>query len=135
MASRASVTGLSLPALTEILGSRTRALAARRWLFSARPVPQALPLERIPGVAPEAWQKLTSAADMPDWRLAERAVSVDGTIKYALELGNATIETVLIPAEDRSTVCVSSQSGCSRHCSFCATATLGFRRQLEAGEI
>ena len=45
------------------------------------------------------------------------------------------IETVLIPAEDRSTVCVSSQAGCTRHCVFCATATMGFRRQLSAGEI
>jgi 23S rRNA (adenine2503-C2)-methyltransferase len=135
MASRAPLTGLSLPALTEILGSRTRALATRRWLYgAARPVPEALP-ERIAGVAPAAWTELRSASEMPSWRLAERAVSVDGTIKYALELDKVTIETVLIPAEDRSTVCVSSQSGCTRHCSFCATATLGFRRQLTAGEI
>jgi len=42
---------------------------------------------------------------------------------------------VLIPAGERSTVCVSSQAGCTRHCVFCATATLGFRRQLSAGEI
>jgi len=45
------------------------------------------------------------------------------------------VETVLIPGPGRSTVCVSSQSGCTRHCQFCATATLGFTRPLAAGEI
>jgi 23S rRNA (adenine2503-C2)-methyltransferase len=42
---------------------------------------------------------------------------------------------VLIPADGRSTVCVSSQAGCSRDCAFCATAKIGFKRQLAAGEI
>jgi 23S rRNA (adenine2503-C2)-methyltransferase len=72
---------------------------------------------------------------MPSWHLVERSVATDGTIKYALDVAGATIETVLIPAETRSTVCVSSQSGCTRKCGFCATATLGFRRQLHADEI
>jgi 23S rRNA (adenine2503-C2)-methyltransferase len=125
---------LSLTALSEALGSRTRALAARRWLYSCRPVPAALP-ERIPGVTPEAWARVRDAAPLPSWRLVERAVSVDGTVKYALDVFGAGIETVLIPAQKRSTVCVSSQAGCSRSCGFCATATLGFRRQLMAGEI
>ena len=129
-----SFTGLSLDALSDLLGSRTRALAARRWLYACRPAPTLLP-ERIAGVTPAAWTGVREAAPLPAWRLLERAVSVDGTIKYALDVGGATIETVLIPAESRSTVCVSSQSGCSRKCAFCATATLGFGRQLAAGEI
>ncbi len=62
-------------------------------------------------------------------------LSVDGTLKLALEFGDATVETVLIPARGRSTVCVSSQSGCTRRCDFCATARLGFGRNLRAGEI
>jgi 23S rRNA (adenine2503-C2)-methyltransferase len=45
------------------------------------------------------------------------------------------VETVLIPSDGRSTVCVSSQSGCTRECRFCATATMGFARSLSAGEI
>jgi 23S rRNA (adenine2503-C2)-methyltransferase len=129
-----TLASLSLAGLSEILGSRTRALAARRWLYTCRPVPDAVP-DRIAGVAPKPWAELREAVVMPRWRLVERAVSVDGTIKYALDVAGATIETVLIPADARSTVCVSSQSGCSRKCGFCATATLGFRRQLTAGEI
>jgi 23S rRNA (adenine2503-C2)-methyltransferase len=128
------LTGWSLAALTRVLGSRTRALAVRRWLYGGGPPPDTLP-ERIPNVAPEPWRRLCDAATLPAWRLAERALSADGTIKYALEVAGTTVETVLIPADGRSTVCVSSQSGCTRSCGFCATATLGFRRQLTAGEI
>jgi 23S rRNA (adenine2503-C2)-methyltransferase len=129
-----SLNSLSLAALSEALGSRTRALAARRWLYTCRPVPTELPA-RIPQVAPEAWRRVRDAAPLSRWRLVERVLSVDGTAKYALDVEGASIETVLIPAETRSTVCVSSQSGCTRSCGFCATATLGFRRQLTAGEI
>jgi 23S rRNA (adenine2503-C2)-methyltransferase len=129
-----SLIDLSLASLTEVLGSRTRALAARRWLFSCHPVPHVVP-ERVTGIAPAAWSALRETASLPVWSLASRAVSADGTIKYALEVRSATIETVLIPTEGRSTVCVSSQSGCTRHCRFCATAELGFTRQLRAGEI
>ncbi|HET9315067.1 MAG TPA: 23S rRNA (adenine(2503)-C(2))-methyltransferase RlmN [Vicinamibacteria bacterium] len=128
------LTGLRLDALAALLGSRTRALAARRWLCEVRPVPAVLPA-RIPGVTPRAWAPVRTESPLPEWRLADRQESVDGTVKLALALREASVETVLIPAEERSTVCVSSQAGCTRHCVFCATATLGFRRQLDAGEI
>jgi 23S rRNA (adenine2503-C2)-methyltransferase len=129
-----TLTGLPLPALTSLLGSRTRALAARKWLFDARPVPTSLP-PHVPGVARRAWEAVLEQARLPEWRVADRQEAPDGTVKLALALPDAAVETVLIPAEERSTVCVSSQAGCTRHCVFCATATLGFRRQLDAGEI
>ncbi|PUE00447.1 MAG: 23S rRNA (adenine(2503)-C(2))-methyltransferase RlmN [Candidatus Sedimenticola endophacoides] len=60
----------------------------------------------------------------------------DGTHKWVLELecGNR-IESVYIPDGDRSTLCVSSQVGCSLDCSFCSTARQGFNRNLSAAEI
>ena len=129
-----TLTGLGLAELTALLGSRTRALAVRKWLFEARPLPEVLPL-RVPGVSLRAWHALRAAAPLPEWRVADRRAAPDGTTKIALALGPATVETVLIPSEGRSTVCVSSQAGCTQHCRFCATATLGFTRQLTAGEI
>ncbi len=60
---------------------------------------------------------------------------MDRTLKLALRFDAATVETVLIPGQGRSTVCVSSQAGCTRRCDFCATARLGFGRNLRAGEI
>jgi 23S rRNA (adenine2503-C2)-methyltransferase len=129
-----SFTSLPLPDLVALLGSRTRALAARRWLFDSRPLPAALP-DRIPGVSPEAWANVRETTTLPEWRVSEMRAAPDGTTKIALALQGATVESVLIPAKGRSTVCVSSQAGCTRHCQFCATATLGFSRQLTAGEI
>jgi 23S rRNA (adenine2503-C2)-methyltransferase len=125
-------TGLTLEELADRLGSRTRALAALRWLH-ARPSPVHELPPAIDGVTGAAWANVGCA--LPAWRVAERGVSADGTIKYALDLGGSAVETVLIPTAGRSTVCVSSQAGCSRNCAFCATARLGFGRHLEAGEI
>ena len=45
------------------------------------------------------------------------------------------VETVLIPAGNRATLCVSSQVGCSLDCSFCSTGKQGFQRDLSAAEI
>jgi 23S rRNA (adenine2503-C2)-methyltransferase len=86
-------------------------------------------------VSPEAWAKVRAAAELSLPRVAARQVASDGTVKYAFEVGEARFESVLIPAQGRSTLCVSSQAGCSRRCAFCATARLGLTRNLEAGEI
>lgn len=62
--------------------------------------------------------------------------SDDGTKKltYRLE-GGGVIESVLIPTEGRTTVCISSQSGCGLNCQFCLTGRTGFKRSLSSGEI
>lgn len=60
----------------------------------------------------------------------------DKTVKIAFRLhDNTCVEGVLIPVENRSTACISTQVGCSLGCKFCATASLGFTRNLSAGEI
>lgn len=127
---------LALPfaELTRRLESRTRATAARRWLYDARPAPSSLPAS-IDGVTARLWTALAAERPLPAWRLAREQVSLDGTVKLALDLAGATVETVMIPGRERSTVCVSSQAGCSRRCVFCATARLGLHRQLTADEI
>ncbi len=66
------------------------------------------------------------------------AVSKDGTRKFLFRLKDGhPIETVLIPDEEsgRRTACVSSQAGCALGCRFCATGSLGLRRNLDVGEI
>ncbi len=62
--------------------------------------------------------------------------SSDGTIKNAVRLHDGLIvESVLIPAKNRTTACVSSQVGCSLDCKFCATARLKRMRNLNPDEI
>ncbi len=62
--------------------------------------------------------------------------SEDGTTKHLWRLADGElVESVLIPAGDRLTLCLSSQAGCAMGCTFCATGWGGFSRQLTAGEI
>jgi 23S rRNA (adenine2503-C2)-methyltransferase len=63
-------------------------------------------------------------------------VSPDGTTKHLIGLEDGdVIETVLIPEEDRRTVCVSTQVGCPIKCVFCASGLNGLKRNLTSGEI
>jgi 23S rRNA (adenine2503-C2)-methyltransferase len=62
--------------------------------------------------------------------------SADGTLKATLEARDgARVESVLIPEEERTTLCVSTQHGCPLACSFCATGAMGFGRNLATSEI
>ncbi len=63
-------------------------------------------------------------------------VSDDKSVKYLFRTRSGKeFETVYIPDGKRHTVCVSTQSGCRMGCSFCATAEVGFKGNLTAGEI
>ncbi|KRS12498.1 RNA methyltransferase RlmN [Roseovarius atlanticus] len=68
--------------------------------------------------------------------IVDRQVSADGTRKYLVRIaGGHEVETVYIPEEDRGTLCISSQVGCTLTCSFCHTGTQKLVRNLTAGEI
>jgi len=65
-----------------------------------------------------------------------RQISADGTRKYLVRIqGGHEVETVYIPEENRGTLCISSQVGCTLTCSFCHTGTQRLVRNLTAGEI
>jgi len=60
----------------------------------------------------------------------------DGSIKFLFELEDGNkIESVALKDQDRITLCISTQVGCRMGCAFCATAKIGFIRDLSAGEI
>lgn len=62
--------------------------------------------------------------------------SEDGTRKFLFKLSDQeSVESVLIPNQDRQTLCISTQVGCAMACSFCLTGTLGLKRQLSHFEI
>lgn len=62
--------------------------------------------------------------------------SKDSAVRFLLRLEDAnSIETVYMPDETRTTLCLSSQVGCAVDCKFCFTALLGVKRSLTAGEI
>ena len=128
--------GLDRPALEDYFVSlNARAFHARqllKWVYQrgitgfSKMTDLGLPLRQV--------LSETAALALP--QIASDQHASDGTRKWLLRLedGNC-IETVFIPEEDRSTLCVSSQVGCALNCSFCATAREGFSRNLQTSEI
>ena len=68
--------------------------------------------------------------------VTRRLQSTDGTIKWLLRFADGNeAETVYIPDNDRGTLCISSQVGCTLTCSFCHTGTQKLVRNLTSAEI
>ena len=80
-------------------------------------------------------EKLKAVAEIKAPEVAVEQRSSDGTIKWAMQVGEQQVETVYIPETDRATLCVSSQVGCALACTFCSTAQQGFNRNLTVSEI
>ncbi len=70
--------------------------------------------------------------------IKDKQVSKDGTMKFLFEMQDGEVaEAVLMRFDNRAnlTACISTQVGCPMGCEFCATAKLGFKRNLEINEI
>ena len=82
-------------------------------------------------------QELAAAFMVSRPVVTRRMVSRDGTIKWLLRFpdGNEAAETVYIPEDDRGTLCISSQVGCTLTCTFCHTGTQKLVRNLTVAEI
>ena len=80
--------------------------------------------------------QLNGRAELRELPILRDHQSVDGTRKWLLDAGQGNaIETVYIPEDDRGTLCVSSQAGCTVACGFCSTGHQGFARNLSTAEI
>jgi len=109
-----------------------RADQVAQWLY-ARGVDDPAQMTDLPA---ELREQLASDYGTRALRVRDSQLSVDGTIKAALVTHDErVIEAVLIPEEERTTLCVSTQVGCPLACSFCATGTLGLDRNLGVAEI
>jgi len=94
-----------------------------------------------------SWDELTSLPidlrralaekfDVAALTVSEVRETPDGVRKLLIACRDGElIESVLIPAEDRWTLCISSQAGCAYACAFCASGKAGFVRDLTAAEI
>jgi 23S rRNA (adenine2503-C2)-methyltransferase len=81
-------------------------------------------------------QQLETDFPLPRLEADVVQVSADGTKKFLWRLDDGeAVESVLIPAGSRRTLCISSQAGCALACAFCATGMMGFRRNLSVFEI
>lgn len=84
----------------------------------------------------ELRERLAQIAEISAPEIVSEQKSSDGTTKWALDIGDGQlVETVLIPEEDRNTLCISTQVGCPVKCAFCRTGASGFNRNLKVHEI
>ena len=80
-------------------------------------------------------RQLAAVLQWPSCRIVARRED-DGVVKFISALADGRrVESVVIPARGRTTLCVSSQVGCRMGCRFCATGAMGFARNLAAEEI
>ena len=81
-------------------------------------------------------KELENHFDLSRPLISEDQISEDGTRKWLLKFKDGSeVETVFIPDNDRGTLCVSSQVGCTLNCTFCHTGTQKLVRNLTAQEI
>ncbi len=133
---RTDLKNLTLPALEQFLQGqgkeRYRAVQIFKWLYQH----DVSSFEEMTNVSKPLRQELAQTAWIS--RLEPETVEIgsDGTRKYLfmLEDGNA-VESVIIPDEDRNTLCISSQAGCAMGCAFCLTGTFNLTRNLTTAEI
>lgn len=93
-------------------------------------------LEEITELSKKLREELAERAYISNLTLLNRLTSHDGTEKFLFGLEDGeTIESVLIPDEERLTLCISSQVGCAMGCVFCLTGKSGLKRNLGPHEI
>jgi len=103
-----------------------------KWLYRDR----VTDFSQMTNLSKDLREKLEREYTICNFKIIEKQVSKDGTIKYLFDIldGNA-IESVLMEYKFGYSICVSSQVGCKMGCKFCASTGIPFSRSLEAGEI
>lgn len=103
-----------------------------QWIY----VKKVSDIEQMSNLSKGARERLSESYEVGGFLPSAIQKSSDGTKKYLFpSLNGKPIEAVMIPEEDRATLCVSSQSGCKMGCRFCMTGRMGFKGDLTAGEI
>jgi len=104
----------------------------RKWFYRNR----AKTFQEMTDISLSMRKKLEESYALFQLREAALQKSEDGTVKFAFALiDGQIIETVIIPARNRATLCLSSQVGCPLGCLFCASGLKGFVRNLTQGEM
>jgi 23S rRNA (adenine2503-C2)-methyltransferase len=128
--------GLDRSGLETLLAERNepawRARQVYAWLYGRR----ARTWEAMTDLGRGLRARLAAEFELRWPALQARQASSDGTVKYLFRLDDgATIESVFIPEERRSTICISTQAGCPLACAFCLTGISGYKRNLKPWEI
>ena len=135
-----SLIGLSATELTALLETtgldpkpaRMRARQLWNWTY----VHGARDFTAMTNLAKDFRNQMAERFTLARPEIVTQQISEDGTRKFLLRTGpGIEFETVYIPEEDRGTLCVSSQVGCTLNCRFCHTGTQKLVRNLTPYEI
>ena len=111
---------------------RFRADQLFRWVYGRRETDFA----KMTNMSKAVREKLPDILKFELPKVVTHLKSADGTEKFLFEVGGGdTVESVLIPADDRLTLCVSSEVGCNMGCKFCFTGKQKMKRRLTTAEI
>jgi len=134
---RMAVRGLTQPELETLCVERFNERAFRgRQLFQWLHARQARTFDEMTNLSKTFRARLADAVELSVIEPHNAYDTPDGTTKLTFKLhDDAVIESVVIPAKGRVTLCVSSQVGCAIGCKFCLTAKMGLVRNLSAAEI
>lgn len=130
---KTSLCGLTADEIRILAGSSTsHATAIANCLYKKRIGDIML----IPDIPKKVKEELSKKSIPGIYKPVSSKKSSDGTIKYLFRNeSEQEFETVLLTDNKRTTVCISSQSGCRMGCPFCVTGKYGFRGNLSAGDI
>ncbi len=93
-------------------------------------------IENMNNISKILLEEINANYYIPELKIKKYLESTDGTKKWLFEMEDKKeIETVYIPDDNRGTICISSQVGCTLSCSFCHTGTMKFLRNLSMAEI
>jgi 23S rRNA (adenine2503-C2)-methyltransferase len=128
--------GLGSAELTDLVGrwggKPFRAKQLQRWVHQRSEDS----FDNMTDLAREFRQQLAQHCTVHAPAVATEQRSSDGTRKWLFDVGkNNAVEAVFIPEDDRGTLCISSQAGCTVACPFCSTGYQGFNRNLTTAEI
>jgi 23S rRNA (adenine2503-C2)-methyltransferase len=131
-----NIRNLSLPEIETYFKNQNqptyRAKQVYEWLWQK----QAHSIDAMTNLSKELREKLNTDFIIQPLTLDATQYSADGTVKTRFKTHDGyAIESVLIPTDERKTVCVSSQVGCSLTCKFCATGKMERKRNLTFDEI
>jgi 23S rRNA (adenine2503-C2)-methyltransferase len=109
-----------------------RAQQIFKWVYERR----ITNFEEMSNLSKSFREELKGVLDFSLPAVVSHLVSVDGTQKFLFDMGdNNTVEAVVIPSDDRLTLCISSEVGCNMACKFCFTGKQKLKRRLKAHEI
>ncbi len=112
--------------------ARMRANQLWHWIYHRG----ACSFDAMTSLAKDLRARLADSCDIGRPKVTRDLKSLDGTRKWLLKMPDGEeVESVHIPEEDRGTLCVSSQVGCTLTCRFCHTGTMKLVRNLTAAEI